>query len=188
MNPPGLMTRLLGTLPMTIALYIGCATAVVAWTQGKASGWAAIGAVCLVQFVRKASAEMRRYKQRSAAWQAMGNAPEARKRRRIVISPRVQVALAVLSLLMVPLVIGAFKSDPGLQNAMVLLWLVSAVRLLWAVAVRMRQGRLSKKAEAGEAKASTDVVKWALPRASSSPSRAEATKHLPAYCVALLQR
>jgi hypothetical protein len=194
MNPPTFITRFLGTPLVALVLYVGCAVAVLGWTRGEVPWWLALAAVCFVGTVRKAVRDVRRYKQWSAAWQAMGSAsggaaPMPIVRRR---NPSwVNVTIAVLSLLIIPIFIAAPEADESLRNGLTLLWLAIAAYLLWKLAVSIRGALLRKGAgtnRAGVAKtsASADVVKWVLPPASSSPSRLDATRNVPEYCARLM--
>jgi hypothetical protein len=193
MNPPTFITRFLGTPLIAAALYIGCAVAVWGWTRGEVRWWVALAAVGFFGTVRKAVVDVRRYKQWSAAWQAMGSAsgagaPRAPARRRK--APWVNVIGAVLSLVVIPMFIAAPGADEALRKGLTLLWLAIAVYLLWKLAVRVWGALFRKGAgtSAGVTKtsASADVVKWVLPRASSSPSRADAVRKLPDYCTRLM--
>jgi hypothetical protein len=189
MNPPTFITRFLGTPLVAVALYVGCAVAVLGWTRGEVPWWLALAAVGFVGTVRKAVGDVRRYKQWSAAWQAMGSAPGAGTpgptvRRRN--SSWVNVTIAALSLLIIPIFVAAPEADEALRNGLTLLWLSMAAYLLWRLAVRVRGVLFRKGAGVTKTSASADVVKWVLPRASSSPSRLDATRKVPDYCARLM--
>ena len=67
---------------------------------------------------------------------------------------------------------------PGCAPILTLLWLASALYLLWKLAARFRRAffKAAGTVRAGDRKngVPADLVEWMLPRASSSPSRADA--------------
>jgi len=192
MNPPTFITRLLGTPLVALVLYVGCAVTILGWTRGEVSGWLALATLCFVATIRKAVRDVRRYKQWGAAWQAMGNASG-------VVAPKpitrgrnpswVNVTIAALSLLIIPIFVAVPEADEALRNGLTLLWLAIAAYLLWKLGVSIR-GALSRKGagtvRGGVTSASGDVVKWVLPPASSSPSRLDAIRNVPDYCARLM--
>jgi hypothetical protein len=189
------MTRFLGTPRVATALYFGCAVAVLGWLGGEVPWWLGLAALCFVGTVRKAVQDVRRYNQWWTAWQAMGSgsvaAPRPIARRRKASSPWVNVTVALLSLVIIPMLIAAPGADEDLRNLLTLLWLGVAAYLVYKLAARMRRTRIQKGAgtvSAGTSKnsASADVVEWVLPRASSSPSSADAMRRVPDHCRRLM--
>ena len=199
MNPPASMTRFLGTPRVSAALYVGCSVTVLGWFGGAVPWWLGLMALCFLGTVRKAVNDVRRYDQWSAAWQAMG-APGAPQRpaakasfrmRQKDAPPWVGVTIAAVSLVVIPLCMATPGADEPLLKALTLLWFGMAVYLVWKLAARMRRalvrpaGTMSAGASKTNATAA-DVVEWALPRASSSPSRADAIRRLPEYSARLI--
>ena len=199
MNRPTRMTRLLGQPRVAAALYVGCVVAVLGWFGGAVPWWLGLMALCFVGTVRKAVNDVRRYKQWSAAWAAMGSAPApsprpatAKQHLRGKTSSRWTGAIAAaLLLFIIPVVIATPGASEAARNGLTLLWLATAVYLLCKLVINVRPARAQKRAgtvSAGASKtdAAADVVEWALPPASSSPSRADAMRRLPEYCARLL--
>jgi hypothetical protein len=190
MNPPGFITRFLGTPLVAAALYVVCAAAMLGWTRGEVPWWLALAAVCFVGTVRKAVQDLRRYKQWYTAWQGMGSAEGVAVQKRKA-SPRWVTAAALCLLILIPLFIAQPGPDTALCNGLMLLWLGVAAYLLWKLAVslwRVCSGRRTGVADASGNKTSTpaDLVTWMLPRAASSASRAEAVRNVPEYCARLM--
>lgn len=197
MKTPTLITRFLGTPWIATLLYIGCALTVLGWAGGGTSWWVALAAVCFAANVYKAVHDVRKYKQWWADWEAMGSAPGMAASTPIARghnsspSSRAKITLAVTSLLIVPLFIAAAGANEGLRSGLVLLWLGVAAYLLWKLTVAVLRAMFGKsagklRAGASNRSASTDIVKWVLPPASSSPSRADTMRGLPDYCARLM--
>jgi hypothetical protein len=194
MNQPTVMTRFLGRPRVAAALYVGCALAVLGWFGGAVPWWLGLMALCFVGTVRGAVREVRRYNDWWAAWQSMGSAPSAATaepavRGRKASSPRFKITVAALSLIVIPLL--ASLGDATFRLWLTLLWLGIAVYLVRKLASVRRsrvRGGVAGTVSAGARKkgAAPDVVAWVLPRASSSPSRADAMRRLPDYCARLL--
>jgi hypothetical protein len=96
-----------------------------------------------------------------------------------------------LSLVIIPMFIAAPGADEATRHWLALLWLGIAAYLLFKLAITFRRAVLKRRAGkvgAGEAKTSgaAEVVQWVLPRASSSPSRADALRNVPDYCARLM--
>ena len=198
MNPPTSMTRFLARPRVATALYVGCAVAVLGWFGGGVPWWLGLMALCFVGTVRKAVGDVRRYNQWAAEWRRMGPesapappvTPRARPRGRKASSRWHGVIAAALLLFPIIPSFAMSATSEALRNAMTLLWLATAVYLLCKIVLNLRPRRSSVKAvPASPVPAQTnaaDVVQWVLPRASSSPSRAEATRQLPEHCLRLM--
>lgn len=197
MNRPSAMTRFLGQRRVAAALYVGCTVAVLGWFGGAVPWWMGFIALCFVGTVRKAVRDVRRYDQWRGDWDAMGSAPQPAPlktgiRKRKASSPWVGVVVASVWLVIIPMVMRA-TGDDGLRNVLTLLWLANAGYLVIRLAVHFGGKRSSVKTAPAmpaptKANSAADVVQWVLPRASSSPSRAEAMRQLPGYCARLLDR
>jgi hypothetical protein len=185
---------MLGKPRVAAACYIGCGLAVLGWYGGEIPWWLALIALCSVGSVRRSVQEVRRYNQWWGAWQSMGNepsapAPKVITRGRKASSPWLTITVASLSLMIIPML--ADCVDDSVHHWLTLLWLGIAAYLVFKLA-SVRRSRV-KKAVAGTAGvggrkngAAPDVVAWVLPRASSSPSRADALRRLPDYCSRLM--
>jgi hypothetical protein len=86
--------------------------------------------------------------------------------------------------------IAAPGTDNGTGKALTLLWLAVALYLVLKLANRWRRAvvRAPASASAGASKnsAAWHGVEWMLLPATSSPSRADATRQLPDYCARLI--
>ncbi len=200
MNAPTSATRFIGTPRTANVLYVGAGLVVFGWFGGAVPWWLGIMALCFVGTVRKAVQDVRRYDAWASDWRAMGRPGMASARPAAKVSfrmrhknapPWVGVTIAALSLLVIPVVMAAPGPDAGLRQLLTLLWLGAALYLLWKLAARVRRAfvKAAGTISAGDRKsgASADVVEWMLPRASSSPSRADAMRRLPEYSARLLQ-
>ena len=125
---------------------------------------------------------------------ARGNAkPSVPKRK--ASSGWAGVVVAFVSVVVIPFFSAAPGTDEALRNGLGLLWLgmalylvcASSIAKLYRTALRRSRsvsvGAANAGAIAGEA---VDVVQWALPPASSSPSRADAVRNLPEYSARLI--
>jgi hypothetical protein len=196
MNQPTSTTRFIGTPRIAGVLYVGLALLVVGWAGGAVPWWLGIVALCSAGTVRKAVQDVRRYDQWWASWQAMGNsaprsaAPRPQARKRKMIAPWAGVVIAAVSLVLIAVVMAAPGTDAALRQALTLLWCGDVLYLGWKLVARLRRSvvRSAGTARAGRSKeTSPEVVEWVLPRASSSPSRADAMRRLPEYSARLLQ-
>lgn len=196
MKPPTYMTRFIGTPRVAAVLYFACSLTVLGWFGGEVHWWLALAALCFIGTVRKAVQNVRRYDQWWAAWQGMGNrtgavTPKLVVRRRKSLSSWVNITVAALSLVIIPLFIAAPGADEATRHWLALLWFGIAAYLLFKLAISFRRARLKKSAGtagAGEGKASeaAEVVQWVLPRASSWPSRTDVMRNVPDYCARLM--
>lgn len=198
MNAPTSATRFIGTTRNANALYLLSGLAVFGWFGGAVPWWLGIMALCFIGTVRKAVQDVRRYDAWAADWQAMGRpgssprpvAKPSFHMRYLKTPPWLCVTIAALSLMMIPVVMAAPGTDASLSKLLTGLWLWSALYLVWKLAARLRCA-LFKPAGAKSAvnrknDAAADVVEWALPRASSSPSRADAVRRLPEYAARVM--
>ncbi len=190
------MTRWMGTPRVANVLYLGVGLVVLGWLDGAVSSWLAFAAIGSVAGVRRAVRDVRKYDQWWTAWQGMGAAsaspppatPRARKRK--VSSPWAGVIVAALSLVLIPVVIAAPGANAALRQALTLLWGAVVLYLFWKLAAKLRRavlpGAAGTASAGGSKNTAPDVVEWLLPRASSSPSRADAMRHLPDYSARLI--
>ena len=200
MNPPTAMTRWLGTPRVAAAMYVGGLIAVLGWFGGAVPWWLAIIAVCFLGTVKKAINDVRRYDQWRAQWDAMapGSAsapaatPKAQVRRRKPSSRWTGVIAAALLLFPIIPFLPLSATSEAARNALTLLWLATALYLVCKLVLNLRPARASLKAAPASPAQSkntgpaTDVVEWVLPRASSSPSRADIMRQLPEHCMRLM--
>jgi hypothetical protein len=199
MNAPTSTTRLIGTPRNANVLYLGAGLVMLGWAGGAVPWWLAFMALCFIGTVRKAVQDVRRYDAFAADWQAMGRPGTAPPRpaakpffrlRHMNTPPWVCVTIAALSLVVIPVFMAAPDADEGVRQFFTLLWLFAALYLIWKLAAKLRRA-VSKAAgtvSAGSHKNNTaaDVVEWALPRASSSPSRADSMRNLPEYSARMM--
>ena len=172
MKPTTYMTRFIGTPRVAAVLYFACSLTVLGWFGGEVHWWLAFPALCFIGTVRKAVQNVRRYDQWWTAWQGMGNptgavTPKRMARRRKSSSSWVNITVAALSLVIIPMFIAAPGADEATRHWLALLWLGIAAYLLFKLGA-------------------AEVVQWVLPRASSSPSRADALRNVPDYCARLM--
>jgi hypothetical protein len=198
MNQPTPMTRFVGKPRVAAVLYVGLGLAVLGWAEGAVPWWLGVAALCTAGSVRKAVQDVRSYKQWWTAWAAMGAAgapprPATSKldaRGRKASSSWAGVIVAAVALVMIPVWMAAPGASEALRQGLTAVWCCTAVYLLWKLAARLRRARFTAAgtASAGERKnsAAADVVEWALPGASSSPSRADAMRNLPEYSARLI--
>ena len=194
MNPPTSTTRFIGTPRNANVLYAGAVLLVFGWFGGAVPWWLGLVALCSVGTIRKAVQDVRSYDAWASDWQAMGRPgmssprpatkPSFRMRHQNT-PPWVCVTIATLSLVVIPFFMAAPGTDESLRQLLTLLWLGAALYLLWKLAARLRRAFVKDAGttRAGDRKksATADVVAWVLPRASFSPSRADAIRQLPEY-------
>jgi hypothetical protein len=111
-------------------------------------------------------------------------------RKRKPSSSWINIIGVALSLVIIPMLMGAPGADEDWRNFLTLMWLAMAGYLVWQLA-HIRRAPLRKVAgavSAGpiESSARPDVVEWVLPPAPSSPSRSDAMHRVPDYCARLL--
>jgi hypothetical protein len=199
MNQPTRVTRFIGTPRIAAVLYVGIGLAVLGWAGGGVPWWLALAALCSVGTVRKASAEVKRYDAWAKEWNAMAGGfshavPPPRQRPRPAGKPKVQispwVAIAALLWMSIPVVAPSVTPESG--KALTVLWCFVSLYLLWKVlrvayrAVFRPKARTAAAGQAVQKAQGPDVVAWVLPRASSSPSRADAMRRLPEYSARLI--
>ena len=200
MNAPTSTTRFIGTPRNAYALYLLSGLTVFGWFSGAVPWWLAIMALCFVGTVRKAVQDVRRYNAWAADWRAMAGPGMASPRpakpsfrmRPKNTPPWVVVTIAALSLVALPVLIASPGVDKSEGMVLTLMWLASALYLLWKLLSKLWRiffkAAGAKSAGDRQTKAPADmVVEWMLPRASSSPSRADAMRRLPEYSARLLQ-
>ncbi|HEV8039085.1 MAG TPA: hypothetical protein VGP62_09495 [Bryobacteraceae bacterium] len=197
MNQPTLMTRFIGTPLVAVVAYVGVGLLLLGWWQGAVPWWLGLAALCFAGAVRTAARELRAYNRWLAAWQTMGmpraaaHEPLAKpvSRSRKASSSWAGVVVAVLLLVVIPVLMASPGANEALRNGLGLFWLAMALYLVCKLAAKLyravarRSPSVSAGAKGGEA---SDVVQWALPCASSSPSRADAVRNLPEYSARLI--
>jgi hypothetical protein len=200
---PSALSRLIGAPLVALLLLAACTAVSIEWFAGDAPWWLGLLALLTALHTLSSLGQVSRYKAWAAKWQAMGEpehaaarvqpnggdrevgqkiAPENRARRHPL-----RIAVAVLFALAIPASVASNSVEPS--GALTCLWLASCLYLVFAVVRGMtRRGgkRHEKKAVAAKEQSRSPFVDWALPRASSSPSRADATRHLPDYCARLV--
>jgi hypothetical protein len=183
MNRPRRLVRLAGSPRGALLLFIGYAVIVYGWYQGDVPWWLAVGAVAAGFRTLAAVGRMRRYKAWLADWQGMGagdEPPRPKKRRGWVL-----VAGAALLVVAIPLV----QPETGPNDALTVLWCVACLYLVFALVrgiLRRIRGRRKVKAEVAQTRDEAAPVAWLVPRAASSPSRADAMRSVPDYCARLM--
>ena len=172
------------------------------WWQGAVPWWLGLAALCFAGAVRTSVKEVRRYNQWWAGWQAMGNpaprgaTPKPSVPKRKASSGWAGVVVAFVSVVVIPFFSAAPGTDEALRNGLGLLWLGMALYLVCKLVAKLYRTALrrSRSVSVGAANAgaiageAVDVVQWALPPASSSPSRADAVRNLPEYSARLIGR
>ena len=200
MKRPSALTRLMGAPLVALLLFAACAAVGIEWFSGDASWWLGVGAVFTVLKTLSSLGEVSRYKAWDAKWQAMGEptkpvpagTPQRPRRSWLLLTVAVLVFVAVpVCLTPTPDDQWASSDSDALVPALLLAWCAAAVylavRLLRRLFRRSVKRRDEKAVEPAK-KEETPFVEWALPRASSSPSRTDATRRLPDYCARLLSR
>jgi hypothetical protein len=176
-------------------LYAFCGIMVLGWAAGEVSWWIGIAALCFASNVGKAVHDVRRYKQWWMDWEAMGNAPGVASPGPLMSNPKksswFKIAIAIACFVIIPSLVTAPGADKSLRDGLTLLWLVVATYLFWKIVIKIRRalfrsGGHKATARSSKTAAFPDVVKWTLPPASSSPSRADAIHKLPDYCARLV--
>jgi hypothetical protein len=181
MTQPSFSKRLAGHPLVTLALFLFYGLLILGWLKGGVSWWLALLAVIAALRTFRAYREMRRYKTWLASWRAMGTddaaAPAPFPRKRV---GRVPVLLAGLLVIVLPVAFHGSTPPPDV----LWLWAFAVLLLVGKVVYRVvhvgrrivaRPARQAVKAETVEEDA---PVAWLLPRASSSPSRADAERRL----------
>jgi hypothetical protein len=181
MSRPPLLVRMAGAPLPAIVLFLVCGVIVVGWSQGEVPWWLALGAVGGAFRTLSAVRHVRRYKAWRAEWEAMGATDQPRpKDKRVGRRRRVFVTCAALLLLAIPACVRHLQGNEEWLTALTLLCVVTCIYLVGLLLRRMTKRRKAQP------EAATTPVEWMLGRASSSPSRSEATRKLPEYCTRLL--
>ena len=197
MNQPTWVTRFVGAPRIAAVLYVGLGLLLLGWAGGEVSWWLGVAALCGVGKVRKAVRDVRNYNQWWTAWQSMGAAiappqpatlkPPLRKR---AASSWAGVIVAAVSFVVIPFFAAVPGVSEALREGLTALWCFMVLYLVYKLAVTIVRGLRRKSGITGsKAKAqrgAEDVVEWVLPRASSSPSRADAMRNLPDYSARLI--
>jgi hypothetical protein len=180
MTVPSPFARLAGTPVVGLLLFIGSCTVIAGWFQGRMPWWFAAVAFLLALKTLKALGEVRRYKAWLVQWNAMDGQAQAKPARKLPSVGRVLVLIAA-AMFLFPFFQAPGTQDSGLKE---IAWVISGLYLVFAlvrfIVRRVRKGR-NVQAD-GESK----PVTWLIDRASSAPSRGEATAQLPDYCATLL--
>jgi hypothetical protein len=185
MTRPSFSARVAGSPLGALLLFLVYAAVVAGWYEGQVVWWLALGSVGAAIRTLSAVGRVRRYKAWLAAWNAMGATEEAapsreekRRRRRQLF-----VTVAALLLLAIPVCLSYLQGNEESRAALALLWVAACLYLVGLV-LRSITRRMAKRRKAQ--REATKPVEWMLGRASSSPSRSEATRKLPEYCGRLL--
>lgn len=193
MNPPTSVTKVLGKPRVATFLYVACGFAALGWVGGHLPGWLALTTLFFARIARKAAQDLRRYNEWRAEWSAMGNKSAAAVEKCKTVSPWRSVLNTAICLIIIPAFLAIPQTTEPVRDTLTLLWVGMAGYLLWKVAaICSRPASLASKAanRAGEAasRANTQsgVVECVLPLPSSSPTRIDASRRLPAYCARLI--
>jgi hypothetical protein len=183
MNRPHFLVRVAGSPLPAFLLSLCYAATVAAWWEGNVPWWLALAAIGA--FIRTLSAigQVRRYK----AWVAEWNAMDAKEQPRPKDKPASRwksVTAAVFLFLAIPMCFPHLLVSQESRTALMLLWSLASIYLFVSVVRGIRQ-RARNRSMAQQEAAATQVD-WMLGRASSSPSRSEATRKLPEHCAGLL--
>jgi hypothetical protein len=204
MNQPSILTRLMASRFVALLLLLACGAVILECVADGASWW--LGFIALLTALQTLSAvsQVRRYKQWAAKWQAMAEPVGAPRR----IPPnqleevvrqnpastakeprrgRLRIIVAALLALAIPVYVG--DGSDRVSSALACLWLAACLYLAFRLLRRvMRRGakRHEPRTAPGMREVENPFVTWVTDRASSSPSRAEATRALPDYCARLL--
>jgi hypothetical protein len=181
MTAPSPYARLAGTPVVAVLLFIGYATVITGWFEGRMAWWWAALAFIAALKTLKALGEVRRYKAWLAQWNAMDGQAQAKPARKAPSWGRVLVLIA-LAIFLFPLFQAPGTPDSGLKQ---LAWVASGLYLAFAL-VRFIVRRV-RKGHTVEAERENKPVSWLIDRASSAPSREDATAQLPDYCASLLR-
>jgi hypothetical protein len=200
MNRPSILTRLMGCRLIALVLLIASGAAILGWLAGGAPWW--IGVIALLTAMQTLSAvgQVRRHKAWAAKWQAMGEPVGAPRRippidgekaiRQNPASPakeprrgRLRAIVAALLALAIPVYVG--DGSDMVSSALTCLWLAACLYLAFRILRRVmrRRSKRHEQSTALKREAETPFVTWVMKRPSSSPSRAEAMRVLPDYCV-----
>jgi hypothetical protein len=182
MTAPSPWARLAGAPLVAILLFVVYGTVITAWFQGSVPWWLAGIAAVMALKTLKAAGDVRRYKAWLLQWNAMDPQaqPEAKPKRKL---PSLQSVLVIMAgaMFVFPLLQAQGTHDSGLKQ---IAWIISGLYLLFVlvrfVVRRVRKGGYVQ--DEGE----SQPVSWLIGRASSSPSREDATDDLPDYCATLL--
>ena len=183
MNRPPLLVRVAGSPLPAFLLFLGYAAIIAGWYEGTVVWWLALAAIGASFRTMSAVGRVRRYKAWLADWNAMGGAEQPRPRDKRV-RRRLFVTSAALLVLAIPVCFPYLQGNEEWRTALSLLWVVACIYLVALVLWRIARWLTKRRTEQPEAVAGR--VEWMLGRASSSPSRAEAVRKLPKYCIRLL--
>ena len=184
MNRPALLVRIAGSPLGALLLFMVYAAVIAGWYEGQVVWWLALGSVGAAFRTLSAVGRVRRYKAWDAEWNAMGAREESaipRKERR---GARRRLFVAALLLLLIPACLPHLSGNEEWRTALGLLWIVACLYVVGLV-LRSITRRITKRVKSRRETVNAPV-KWMLGRASSSPSRSEATRKLPEYCTRLL--
>jgi hypothetical protein len=181
MTAPSPFARLAGMPIFAILLFIGYGAVITSWFEGHVPWWLALFAALAALRTLKAVGEVRRYKTWLANWNAMDAQEQAPPRRKILTLNRVLPVIAGAAFLFLPLLRAPGTSDSALQQG---IWVVSGLYLVFAL-VRFILRRV-RKGSTAQPQSESKPVSWLIDRASSAPSREDATENLPDYCAGLL--
>lgn len=182
MTAPSPYARLAGTPILAVLLFIGYGTVITGWFEGRLAWWWAAVAFLAALKTLKALGEVRRYKAWLAQWNAIDGQAQEKAARKLPSVGRILVLVAA-AMFLFPLFQAPGTPDSALTQAA---WVASALYLPFAL-VRFIFRRVRKGSRA-QADGENKPVSWLIDRASSAPSREDATENLPDYCATLLKR
>lgn len=185
MSRPPLLVRVAGSPLPAFLLLAGYAAIVAGWYEGQVAWWLGLMAAAASLRTLSAVGRMRRYKAWLAEWNAMGAKEQPRPTVRRANPRWVFITGAVLLAIAIPACLPSLQGNDAGRGTAVMLWLTACV-YLGVVMLRGIARRRANRRKAEPDAVAAPVVKWMLSRASSSPSRAEAARQLPAYASRLL--
>ncbi len=183
MNRPHFLVRVAGSPLPAFVLFLVYAAIVAGWYQGAVPWWLALAAIGAFFRTLSAIGQVRRYK----AWVAEWNAMDAKEQPRPKDKPTRRwksVTAAVFLFLAIPMCFPHLLVSPESRTALMLLWSLASSYLFVSLVRGIRQWVRNRSIVQQEAAA--PQVDWMLGRASSSPTRSEATRKLPEHCIGLL--
>jgi hypothetical protein len=178
MKQPPRSVRLSGSRLGAATLSVCGVLMIDAWAQGPASFWIALIGLALIFNAFSSRRRVKIYNAWLKEWNSVGTfgrQPAKRKKR----------ILPALTLLGLSLFIGFVTfwpeatGRPDLRNEM--LWAFCGLCVLVGIVARAR-----RRSRNGGVPGDAAIVSWMLSGAMDSPSRKEATKHLPEYAARVL--
>ena len=183
MKQPSIFVRTAGSSVVAASLIACGAWLIIAWTQGRATGWAALMGLFVLGKAISSARQMKLYKAWRKEWNSVGTfgkEPAKRKMRPLRMLTFTAAGLFIGVLGCWPQTAGR----PHLQDLLVWVWLCCGLFLLARPIVSV--GRLISKRRHRLGKSDAAPVSWMLGGASDSPSREAAKRRLPEYAARVL--